>query len=95
MDKDDEKCDCECCCEEKKEQTMTGMAIDLGDKAWSAVIQRKMEARLEKTMGKQMGKVADIMTEYAHKYYAAAMQDKQLSKSETAAFEKKLNEAMM
>ncbi|MCX6772961.1 MAG: hypothetical protein NTV88_04290 [Candidatus Micrarchaeota archaeon] len=93
--KNDECCSSECCCEEEKKQTMTGMAVEMGDKAWMAVIQRKMEANLEKTMGKQLGKVAGIMAEYVHKYYAASMQGKKLSAGETAAFEKKLNDAMM
>ena len=108
MGKDNEECcdcgceccgkggKCECCCEEKKApETMTGMAIDMGDKAWMAVIGRKMEAKLEKGMGKQMDKVATIMVEYAHKYYAASMKGKKLSQSETDAYEKKLNAAMM
>lgn len=74
---------------------MTGMAIEIGDKAWMGVLQRKMEAKLEKTMGKQMDKVADIMMDYVHKYYAASMKGKEFPKSETEAFEKKLNAAMM
>ncbi len=82
------------CCEEKKEQTMTGMAVEVGDKAWMAVLQRKFEARLEKKMGKGMDKLADVAFDYVSKYYAASMQGKKLSGSETDAFEKKLNEAM-
>ena len=74
---------------------MTGMSVEIGDKAYMAVLQRKFEAKLEKTMGKSMGKVADIAFEYVHKYYAAAMKGKTLPKSETDAFEKKLNAAMM
>lgn len=92
----DKSSDCECCCEEEKKKiTMTGMAVEIGDKAWMAVIQRRMESMLEKQMGKQMDKVAAIASEYVHKYYAASMQGKTLSKAETDAFEKKLNAAMM
>ncbi|VVC00574.1 Uncharacterised protein [uncultured archaeon] len=85
---------CECCCEEEKEQTMTGMMVEVGDKAWMKVLQRKFEARLEKKSGKQMEKVADIAFEYVHKYYALSMQGKKMPKSETDAYEKKLNDAM-
>ena len=88
--------DCGCCCEEeKKNQTMTGMCLEIGDKAWSAVLQRKLEAKLEKSKGKEMDKVASVAFEYVTKYYSAAMQGKALPKSETDAFEKKLNDAMM
>jgi len=86
--------ECDCCCEEEKEETMTGMAIKVGDQAWMAVLQRKFEARLEKKMGKGMEKLADIAFEYVSKYYSASMQGKTLPKSETDAFEKKLNDAM-
>ena len=87
----DESCEC---CGEKKEQTMTGMAVEIGDKAWTAVLQRKFEAKLEKKMGKELDKVASIAFEYASKYYAAAMKGNPLPRSETEDFEKKLNEAM-
>ena len=89
----DENCGC-CCEEEKPKPTMTGMAVEIGDKAWTAILQRKFEARLEKKMGKEMEKLADISFEYVHKYYAAKMQGKEFPKSETDAFEKKLNDAM-
>lgn len=89
-------CESECCCEEeKKSQTMTGMSLEIGDKAWSKVLQRKMEAMLEKAKGKQMDKVASVAFEYVTKYYAASMQGKALTKSEADAFEKRLNDAMM
>lgn len=87
--------DCGCCCEdEKPKATMTSMAIEIGDKAWMAVLQRKMESIMEKKMGKQMEKTAAVAFEYAHKYYGAKMQGKELPKSETEAFEKKLNDSM-
>lgn len=89
-------CESECCCEEeKKSQSMTGLSLEIGDKAWSKVLQRKMEARLEKEKGKQMEKVASVAYEYVNKYYKASMQGKALPKSEIDAFEKKLNDAMM
>jgi hypothetical protein len=53
-----------------------------------------MEAMLEKKRGKAMDKVAAVAMEYATKYYAASMQGKTLSKSETDSYEKKLNAAM-
>ncbi len=90
----DENCGC-CCEEEKKEQTMTSMAIEIGDKAWMAVLQRKFEAKLMKAKGKQMEKVATVAFEYVTKYYMATMQGKKFPQSETDAFEKKLNAAMM
>jgi len=93
MSKENEECG-ECCCEEKKEETMTGMSVEIGDKAWMAILQRKFEAMLEKEKGKQMDKVAAVAYEYVTKYYAASMQGKQLSKSETDAYEKKLTAAM-
>ncbi len=91
----DKSCESDCCCEEEKNKTMTGMSIEIGDKAWSKVLQRKMEALLEKKMGKQMDKFAAIAFEYTTKYYTASMQGKTLSKGDTDAFEKKLNDAMM
>lgn len=90
-----EEC-CECCCGEgKKTQTMTWWSIEISDRAWAAILQRKMEAMLEKTMGKQMDNVASVAFEYAVKYHMAVMQGKTLPKSETDAFEKKLSAAMM
>ncbi len=87
--------ECECCCEEEKPKaTMTGMAVDIGDKAWMAVIQRKFESMLEKKMGKHMDKVAAVAFEYVSKYYGAKMKGKEFPKSETDAFEKKLMDAM-
>ena len=85
----------ECCCEcHEEEETMTGLAIRIADKAWSKVLQRRLESMLDEKRGKTMDKVAAVAMEYATKYYAPAMQGKELGKSETDSYEKRLMAAM-
>jgi hypothetical protein len=87
--------ECGCCCGcHEQEETMTGMAIRIADKAWSKVLQRRLESMLEKKRGKTMDKVAAVAMEYATKYYAASMGGKELGKGETDSYEKKLMAAM-
>jgi len=77
-----------------KEKTMTAMSVELGDKAWGAIAQRKFEEMLERDMGKTIEKTVRLQYEYCGKYYSAMMNGKKLSAAETKEFEKKMNEAM-
>ncbi|MFA6489572.1 MAG: hypothetical protein WCT52_02720 [Candidatus Micrarchaeia archaeon] len=91
----DEK-DGECCgeCDCEKPKSFGDMMVDVSDKAWFAVLQRKIEKIIEKKNGKGMDKVANLTYEYVHSMYAAKMAGKELPKGAAAEFEKKLNAAL-
>jgi len=89
--KDEQCCSEECC---KEEASLGSMMVDVADKAWMKVAQRKIEAMIEKENGKGMDKVAKITYDYVHALYAAKMAGKELPKGASEEFEKKLNAAL-
>jgi hypothetical protein len=88
----DKKCECGCCCDE--EESFGDSMVELADKAWMKVVQRRLEAILEKEQGKELDRVAKVTYEYAKKFYTAQMSGKELPKGSAEEFEKKLMAAM-
>ena len=89
MEHGKEEC-CECC----EEKSFGGSMVELADKAWMKVAQRKLEAMLEKEHGKELDRVAKVTYEYARKFYSAQMEGKELPKGAAEKFEKDLMAAM-
>jgi len=89
--KNEENCDC--CCDEK-EQRYGDMMVDVADRAWMKVAQRKLEALIEKNNGKEMDKTAKLVYDYAHKLYSLKMAGKEMPKGAYEEFEKNLMAAM-
>ena len=85
---------CECCCEEPKEKKMGDYMFEVADKAWMKVVQRKLEAMIEKQNGKALDKVAKITFDYVHKTYRLQMAGKEMPKGSAEKFEKDLMAAM-
>ncbi|MFA6214063.1 MAG: hypothetical protein WC717_02180 [Candidatus Micrarchaeia archaeon] len=84
---------CGCCCEEEDE-SFGAMMVEVADKAWMKVMQRKLEAMIEKRNGKEMDRVASVAYDYAHRLYALKMDGKEMPKGAAEEFEKKLMAAM-
>ena|GEM_PF-5954815 len=83
---------CGCCQEE--EDDFGGMMVEVADKAWMKVAQRKLEALIEKNNGKEMDKMAKLVYDYAHELYSLKMSGKEMPKGAAEEFEKKLMAAM-
>lgn len=82
---------CECC---EEEESLGDMTMGVADKAWMKVLQRKLEAMIEKNQGEGMDKTAKIVYEYARTFYDMKMAGKKMPKGAAEAFEKKLMAAM-
>jgi len=83
---------CGCC--EEEEPGFGDMMIDVAEDAWTAVVQRKIEAMIEKEDGKGLDKVAKIILEHTRKVWQMKMAEKPMPKGATEEFEKKLMAAM-
>jgi len=84
---------CGCCCHEK-EDDFGGMMVEMAEDAWTAVVQRKIEAMIEKSDGKGLDKVAKIILEHTRMVWKMKMSGKEMPKGANGAFEKKLMAAM-
>ena len=84
---------CGCCCHEEEED-FGGMMVEVAEDAWTAVVQRKIEAMIEKEDGKSLNNVARIILEQARATWKAEMSGKGMPKGAAEEFEKKLMAAM-
>ncbi len=91
MDKEES---CECCCEEEKKENFGGMMVEVAEDAWTAVVQRKIEAMIEKSDGKGLDKVAKIILDHTRLVWQMKMAGKELPKGANEEFEKTLMAAM-
>lgn len=82
-----------CCCNEQ-EDDFGGMMVEVAEDAWTAVVQRKIEAMLEKSDGKRLDNVAKIILEHTREAWRMEMSGKEMPKGAAEAFEKKLMAAM-
>ena len=83
---------CGCCHEE--EDDFGGMMVEIAEDAWAAVVQRKIEAMIEKEDGKGMDKIAKIILEHTRMVWKMKMSGKEMPKGADEEFEKKLMSAM-
>ena len=83
---------CGCCHE--GEDDFGGMMTDLAEDAWAAVVQRKIEAMIEKEDGKSLNNVAKVILEHTRAMWKAKMSGKEMPKGAAEEFEKKLMAAM-
>ena len=87
---------CGCCCEgeTKEKEKMGDMMVEIADKAWMKVVQKKLEAMIAEKNGEELDGVAKLTYEYVHKLYGEKMAGREMPAGSAEEFEKKLMEAM-
>lgn len=77
-----------------KPEDMPATLVDICNDAWREFTKQKLMTAMERTSGAMMDKTAAVVVAYLNDYWMSAMQGKELPRSKTDEFLKKLNQSM-